>query len=337
MKKYFPILLSKSGELTALSKLNQNVKDELSPILQVLSGNIEHIKKFASSWDFTDNELFLDFSVYEDDFSLVSHFISDLISININVIPVVQLNSSKEYIDILRVLFLNGGVVKLGIRFSNASGGFIDFNNKITGMLSSLNISEKQASIILDFGLIDRHNYNTNAALGASLINNLPQSSDYDNIIIASGSFLENLSSLSPAGRVYRIQRYEWDMWNSIINVQGLPKNIKYSDYGTKYPYYSEANFLGSCSIKYTVESEYVIFRGEISTNHKDGNGQYITFSEKLVKSDDYLGEHFSWADEKINFYAEQNLKDPKKKTGNATSWVEISQNHHLTLLHSIL
>ncbi len=337
MKKYFPILLSKSGELTALTKLDQSVKDEISPILQVLAGNIDHIKKFASDWDFTDNELFLDFSLYGDDYSLVRSFIGDLGSLNINIVPVLQLNSIQKYFNILKTLLATGEITKLGLRFSNSSGGFIDFNNKISGLLSSLGISEKQASVILDFGLIDEHNYNTNAALGVSLINSLPKSSNYDNIVIASGSFLENLGSLSPAGRVYRIQRFEWDMWNSIINAKGIPQNIRYSDYGTKYPYYSEANFLGSCSIKYTVESEYVIYRGEISTNHKDGNGQYISFSEKLVNSNDYLGEHFSWADERIKFYSEQNLKDPKKKTGNATNWVEISQNHHLTLIHSLL
>jgi hypothetical protein len=206
----------------------------------------------------------------------------------------------------------------------------------LSEMLTSLEISESQVSILLDFGLVDENNYNNYAALAINTIQAIPNSKDFDNIIIASGSFLENLGSLTPAGRVYRLQRYEWNIWNLIIT-QLKQNNIKYSDYGIKYPYYAEANFQGSCSIKYTVESEYVIYRGEISSNHKDGNGQYIAFSERLVNSNDYLGEEFSWGDEKIIFYAQQDLKDPKKKTGNATSWVEISQNHHLTLIHSLL
>ncbi|WP_414649380.1 beta family protein, partial [Chitinophaga sp.] len=53
--------------------------------------------------------------------------------------------------------------------------------------------------------------------------------------------------------------------------------------------------------------------------------------------SPDYSGLTFSWGDDRIDFYARQVLTDPNRKTGNARSWVEISQNHHITLLHSLL
>jgi len=156
-------------------------------------------------------------------------------------------------------------------------------------------------------------------------------------VIVAAGSFPENLGSLNPAGRVYRLNRYEWGLWTSLQSNKGVKGTVKYSDYGTKYPYYSEANFQGSCSIKYTQEDDFVIYRGQISSNHPDGNGQYLTFSGQLIASSDYSGATFSWGDARIDFYAQQNISDPKRKTGNAGSWVEISQNHHITLLTSLL
>lgn len=337
MKKYFPILLSKAGELTALSKLSQNVKDEMSPILQVLPDSTENIKKFVSEWNFADNELFLDFSLYGADLSTIRRFISDLVSLNMNVVPVLQSNSEDIYIDVLERLFLDGEIEKIGFRFSNNSGGFIDINDNIDEMLSTLSISESQVSLILDFGLVDENNYNTFAALAINLIRQINNSADYDNLIVASGSFLENLTSLTPPGRLYKLQRYEWDIWNSILAQSEIANNIRYSDYGTKYPYYTEANFQGSCSIKYTTETEYAIYRGELSGNHQHGNGQYITFANRLLNSNDYSGETFCWGDERVEFYARQDLNDPKKKTGNAGKWVEISQNHHMTLIHSLL
>lgn len=337
MKKYFPILLSKAGELAALSKLSPIVKNEISPILQVLPNSIENIKKFVSEWNFTDNELFLDFSLYGVDLSTIRRFISDLVSLDINVVPVLQSNSKTIYIDTLERLFLDGEIEKVGFRFSNNSGGFININDNINDLLSTLSISESQVSLILDFGLVDENNYNTFAALAINLIRQINNSADYDNLIVASGSFLENLTSLTPAGKLYKLPRYEWDIWNSILAQSEIANNIKYSDYGTKYPYYTEANFQGSCSVKYTTEKEYVIYRGELSGNHQHGNGQYITFANRLSNSNDYSGEAFSWGDERVKFYAEQDLNDSRKKTGNAGNWVEISQNHHMTLIHSIL
>lgn len=142
---------------------------------------------------------------------------------------------------------------------------------------------------------------------------------------------------MTPAGRLYRLQRYEWEVWLSLSIQSDISSIIKYGDYGTKFPYYIEANFQGTCSIKYTSPDEFIIYRGELSGNHADGNGQYITFSQALVASPFYSGVNFSWGDKRIDFYSSQLLTDLNRKVGNATSWVEISQNHHFTLLHSIL
>ena len=53
MKKYYPILLFKAGDLSALSNLSTNVKSEISPILQVLEGTFPNVESFlTNNWSF---------------------------------------------------------------------------------------------------------------------------------------------------------------------------------------------------------------------------------------------------------------------------------------------
>lgn len=339
MKRYFPVLLSKAGELTALSNLTQNVKDEITPVIQVLPGNYDRVEAFASAdWSFDDNELFLDFSLC-DPFDRVAtrRLMTNLSGAGVNVIPVLQSNSDAAYTTLLQTLIANGTISNVCMRFSNGSGGFININAQVATMLGTLAINRNQTSIFLDFGFVENHNYNMISALAINIITGINHKADYNNIIVASSSFLENLSTLTPPGRLYRLQRYEWDIWQTLIAQPGFVGVVKYGDYGTKYPFYVEAKFQGTCSIKYTLPNEFIVYRGELSGNHPQGNGQYIIFSDRLVRSADYSGAGFSWGDTQIDFYAGQVLTNPKRKTGNPTSWVQISQNHHITLLHSIL
>jgi len=336
MKKYFPVLLSKAGEIKALSKLSPNVKEEIVPVIQVLTDGYDRVETFASTeWSFDDNKLFLDFSLCDPfDRARTRNLITNLSVAGVNVVPVLQTNSDARYTSLIQILIVNGLVSNVCIRFSNGSGGFLNINEQVATILRKLAINRNLTSVLLDFGFVENHNFNMVAALVITIINGINHKADYNNIILASSSFLENLTALTPPGRLYRLQRYEWDIWQTVIAQPGFAGTVKYGDYGTKYPFYAETNFQGSCSIKYTLPKEFVIYRGEISSNHAQGNGQYIIFADRLVRSADYSGAAFSWGDGQINFYAGPN---PERKTGNAKSWVEISQNHHITLLHSIL
>lgn len=337
MKKYFPILLAKAGEVTALSHLGQNVKDEIAPIFEVLPDSYGRIESsFIANWIFDDNEIYLDFSLCDPiNLRATTNLINNLSNAGVNVIPVLQQNSSAEYINSLQNLLLNQTINNVCIRFSN--GNFIDINTQVANFINSLAINRNQITLLLDFGVVTNAIYNVVAASSINIITGITHKANFHEIIIASGSFIENLSILNPAGRVYHLERYEWSIWQILQQQHQLADHIKYGDYGTKYPIHSEVNFPGSCSIKYTSPTEFVVFRGELSQNHRDGNGQYITFAKALVRSADYSGADFSWGDGRIDFFANQVLTDPRKKTGNSTNWVEISQNHHITLLHSLL
>lgn len=185
----------------------------------------------------------------------------------------------------------------------------------------------------MDIGHV-QHDTNINLASLAELTLQAlkPPPSTWADVIVAAGSFPTDLSKFR-AGSVHRLHRYEWDLWRLLRD----KFQIKYGDYGTKHHEYADTPYAASVSLKYTTEDEFVIHRGERTDNHADGHGQYITHAQKLIRSNDYSGQGFSWGDSRLDFYSRQILNDENRKTGNTTTWVQISQNHHITLLHSLL
>ncbi len=334
---YYPVLLSKESERIALKNLNPSTKSQICPIIQVLSENKDALETLLlTDWNFNNNKVLLDFSLYANlatNINEVETLFRNLIIGGINAIPVIQYNSPTEYYNLLNRLILDFNC-NVCMRASNNSGGFINYSTQLAQMQISLNLVANEVLLLLDFGYVNSNNYQNNAAIAINILQNLPTHQEWKHIIIASGSFPENLGALS-ANNLHLLKRYEWNLWLAVRNAGNF--NIGYSDYGTKYPFNSNVNFQGSCSIKYTTTDNYVIYRGELSQNHRDGNGQYITYSNQLINSAHYSGATFSWGDNRIEFIANQNINNTKRQTGNAGSWVQISQNHHLTLLESIL
>lgn len=337
MKKYFPILLSKAGELKALKELSQPVKDEICPTIQILPDDLQTVEAhLIQEWNFKDNEIIIDLSLFQFHARNVRFFFTSLFKNGVNAIPAIQQNSDPNLIALVNNLITTNGC-KVCVRTSNDTGGFTNFNANVNTLIGRVGATPTTTLLLLDLGYAQSHNYNNLAALAISTITAIPNKSQWSSLIVAAGSFPENLSALSPAGHIYRLQRYEWDIWNTIQSNRAIAGIVKYGDFGTKYPYFVDANFQGSCSIKYTVRNEFVIYRGELSGNHRDGNGQYITFAGRLTSSPDYSGITFSWGDAETHRIGSYLLTDPKKKTGNAGTWVQLSQNHHITFLHSIL
>ncbi|OYD41174.1 beta family protein [Sphingobacterium cellulitidis] len=339
MKKYFPLLLSKAGELNALKNLSDKVKDNISPILNVLQNSEEKIINFCSeNWTFPNNQILFDFT-HCDSITNYSIFglIDPLLLVDVNVIPVVSSYSSPKIINEICSLLTSNKVKKLAIRLIFENGDLNKIQNIIDEFIIKTNLSTKSILLLLDFGIVSLGTYPIYANFAKNKIQNLLNSTEYHEIIISSGSFPKNLTPFVSQDAPHLLKRYEWLLWNEITSNLGLNISLKYSDYGTKHPIFEESNFLGTCSIKYSTENYFIIYRGEKSSNHKDGNGQYINYANLLIKSNNYPGSGFSWGDYRINEIASQISNTKKKKPGNSTSWVEISQNHHITLIEGLL
>lgn len=334
MKKYFPIVLSKAGELGALNRLTPTVKSEISPVFQVLSKSRDKFERhLVQQWSFNNNQVLLDFNNHENlNAADVMRFYHRLFDQGINVVPVVQANSSNDYIQFVNNA-INNFDCKVCFKISNNSGGLYTYSQQISDLVRQINTNPENTLLLIDLGYVEHHNYNNYSAIAIQIIQNVI-SDNWAEIIVASGSFPEDLGNMA-ANVVHRLQRYEWDVWKNIVQTNGLG-NIKYSDYGTKNPIYAEVPYAGTCSIKYSTNGHFVIYKGVKSGNHRLGNGQYIVFSDQLIKTPDYYGAPFSWGDEEINRIAQEPLTG-NRHPGGGKEWVAISQNHHLSLIHSLV
>jgi hypothetical protein len=161
MKKYYPILVAKAGELSALSHLSPDVQNMTSPIIQVISGSQARLINFGCDfWNFDGNELYLDFSLVQDDEASVESFIITLVEHNVNVVPVIQDIATLRYIRLFGRLLKDDMINEVAVRFSNS--GYFDRINPINEVLiDHLSIAKENISIIIDFRYIHRNNYDS--------------------------------------------------------------------------------------------------------------------------------------------------------------------------------
>lgn len=352
MKNYYPILVSKSGETVALQHLEQKVKDEICPIIEVISSTLvkykedketkvetmhysDKFEKFLRThWSFFDNKVILDFSKFENFFQhrdYINSMLIRLINNGVNIALAVQVNSNGDLKDIIRNL-ADVFTCDVCFRFSNDSGGFLNMNNDLESMMEDCNVEMEDSYLLMDLGQIERNTYNTVGLSAGTQLQNLDyDTSDFKSVIVSSSSFPSGLSNFESRDEPHKIVRYEWALFH---NLKAAINDIKYGDYGTKAAFFKEVSYQGSVSLKYSTPKEFLIFRGQRTTDHHLGHGQFIVHAGNLVQHDGYSGNDFSWGDIK---YHEISNKDQNGKPGNSTNWVQFSQNHHITLMNSIL
>ncbi len=177
MKNYFPVLVSRKGETVALQHLQQNDKDDISPIVQVVMKEVRNEDReiirhdlpndledyFTKHWGFFGNQVMFDFSLFkelESHTEWVKKFLTNLLAVGVNSLPVVQSGGDKKYFDMIKDL-IKGSERKICIRTSNNStGGFLSCKKTINNLMSELKIKPHNVSLLFDMGQIDKTNYN---------------------------------------------------------------------------------------------------------------------------------------------------------------------------------
>ncbi|MCB0746792.1 MAG: beta family protein [Ignavibacteriae bacterium] len=354
MKKYYPILVSKNGETGALQHLEQRVKDGVCPIIEILNPTLVKIKKdkntglevesysdkfeifLKTHWNFFNNQVILDFSMFTDwerHIRFIEQTLLRLLNSGVNVVPCVQSNSTEIYKRIVTEIVKKYGC-SLCFRFSNSSGGFLHMNSEIKKMISDYSVKVDNVILLADLGQIQPNNYNTiGSTLGVVLINLSQEIERFKAVVLASSSFPATLNDFDHRKEPHTLARYEWALFNNIA--KDSLAALKYGDYGTKTANFEDVQYMGSISLKYSTDKEYVIYRGLRTIDHPLGHNQFIQHSRELVQSSYYSSSNFSWGDFR---YSQISLQDlTTGSPGNSTQWVQYSQNHHITLMHSIL
>ncbi|HUX56072.1 MAG TPA: hypothetical protein VMV77_03810 [Bacteroidales bacterium] len=248
----------------------------------------------------------------------------------INFIPVIHPNSAEGYLDLLQDGNNNNG---LCIRIKTPVNRPEDLITTINTTLEKFDIEESEIDLLIDLQYIDNgdslaHHKST----FFRFYNSLPRFKSFRRIILSAGSFPIDVNRFK-VNRISRIPRIEESLWN-IIKRDLADAPLNYGDYGNIHPIYNPLSqaYEGSCTIKYTSDTEFYIFRGKKASNCEEGSGQYHKKSKELISCPVYDGRDFSWGDEHIYKCVNREIT-----SGNAGTWVKYTLNHHFMKILSLL
>lgn len=327
---YIPITKAKQGDLDALRHLNPEILSGTKPLIQIPQTPSEVdtiITRINAALASKSATVYLDFgsvSNTENSLDYIQRIFNGIDS-SIRIIPVLYSNTSAEKLQIYAPFIANNGTC---LRVKGLYGNN-NTANEILTIINSFELIQSNVDVLLDYEYVNTRNIDdvandcihTVAALAGA---------GYRSLGIASGSFMENLGSIT-ADTVHEFPRTEHELYERVKN--HLEIDVFFSDYGNQHPLPGDVdiNFAPSCSIKYTSDNSYVVFRGQQPGKVARGSAQYFDKVRLLVEHDCYDGPEFSWADRNIFERAETT---DERHPGNAGTWVTITMNRHITKVH---
>lgn len=360
-KHYIPILRWKAAEKGALQNLKSEHKSYITPLIEfimpqpknqagektskdpkdllqesigIFKKNLPNIaanilKHWGQEAIFLDVQL-IDSSIRADSLGKILDDGSkaDIFMIPvITIIPVIGFESDIQTRQVA-VNFAKKSKNGLCLRITDSNFSEITLAQDINNFVTKNDLKIEDIDLLIDFKIIDEK---MSCESLIKKINLIPHPNKWRTFIVASGAFPKDLSHLEKHNQHY-ISRADWSTWTQLI--QKLKRRPSFADYAIQYPIYSPQNSASnpSASIRYTVEDNWVIVRGEGLRNPKGaGFKQYpaqaqILASQKKI----FKGENFSFGDS----YIDEKAKDINtKKTGNPKTWLEAGINHHLSLV----
>ena len=356
-KHYIPILRWKAAEKGALLKLKKDDKSFVTPLVEftmpqpksdgdktpkdLLNESIEKFSESLSSiadqvmkyWG--DNAIFIDIQLI--DASIRSEVLKKILEhgqqLNIfmipviTIIPVVGFESDIQTRQVA-IEFSKKSGYGLCLRITDSNFKEKSLSSDIENFLRNNKLKAEDVDMLVDFKIVNEKTFVDSLE---AKINIIPQIAKWRTFIVAGGSFPQDLSHLEKHNQ-HNIPRLDWAIWRELLNK--LKRQPSFADYTIQYPIYlpKTSVFNPSASIRYTLEKEWVIVRGEGLRNLKGaGFKQYPAQAQILANQKKvFKGEDFSAGDA----YIAEKAKDIKtEKTGNPKTWLEAGINHHMSLV----
>lgn len=339
-RMYVPALKWRQGEYRALQVLAPSVKASLMPLIDVppISWDYvqerpqkdieEHLRPIPQQVrnSMEDLPFYMDLGLLDpaDRMPTGEHPVRALLRqlSSLSVVPVTGLDREIDYQDAVKEVnreFQLGVCLRVGLEelFADA------FESRAESLLSILSASVDQADLIVDLQSVD-------TAQSAVLRTALPLAWKASNlgrwrsVVLLGTGFPTDLSEVSPG--VGTISRVEWLLWRSVSS--RIP--VRFGDYGISHFDVRELDpriMKASASIRYTGDSEWLVFRGRSLRDPRFGGfEQFRSLSAQIVNHPAYSGMAYSWGDRYI-YDCALGSEGP----GNLTVWRQVGTNHHIT------
>jgi hypothetical protein len=342
--QYVPILKWKLGEYQALARLENAVKDRVTPLIElpavgydfensrVAKSLDDHLKDFGrrlkSKWAarpcFVDTKNIAASERLADGSHPLTRVIELARSEGCGAIPVAALSSDAAYRDAAaRAVLLDerGAALRIVLEDFDRPSLVAD----IERCLQDVGVGFGSADLVVD--LCDKHFLPVTAFVQTLLVSlqRLPSLNRWRTFTVAGSSYPKTLQDI---GRTAMVPRREWALYRELVGRLGSDMRIPtFGDYAVAHPDPVELDMRlikPFAKLRYTTPEDWYIAKG--SAVRTSGFDQYRGMCDVITRQTFFDGAAFSDGDRYIAECAAGT-----ETTGNLTTWVWVSSNRHIT------
>lgn len=338
---YFPILKAKKGELNALKGLRDDVKNTITPILQLTKPTqkknkplrvidkkfiIEAANKIKSGSN--GIPFIIDTTLVSLNEELEKQLIANLAFPDLFTSPdfYLLLNIDKPASIYQACLSLGYYPKKICLKVNRNNINDENIYHRLQLIIESISYSESDIILLLDLEVVNGEDFKLLDSL-CLFFERVKSYFNFDSIVFGSGAFPDFLEGVTPWQYKYYL-RQDWRLYKKII--EAVP-GISYGDYAINTAATSDGpSFRGPSSIRYTIDDQFLVVKGanpdplEADELSKE---QLKRLSKLIVDSEYYKGADYSWGDKHIFNCAQPGLRI---KLGDPTAWRTVGTSHHI-------
>lgn len=347
-KNYVPVLKWRLGEYQALSRLENNIKNRIVPLIEMPPPGFDfetetpvksveaHLSTFGSrlksKWN--DRPCFLDMRLVGLEQTLpsgqniVGYIHAQARENDTSAIPVTPIDPPFELIEVLKgILSLDSLGVCLRLVPKDAERDGLD--TVIEELLTKLNVAKSETDVVLDFKDARFPSSKMFNLVVSDWLDSLGNIALFRNIIIVGTSYPESISQMVRAEKLEFIPRSEWIHFKSLLlsRINSGHRLPTFGDYAVSHPDLMEFDMRlvkPLAKLRYTTDDAWYVDLGQNVRTY--GFGQYREMCQKLIAKPFYDGPGYSAGDRYILECAEDSAT-----TGNLGTWTWVSNNRHFT------
>ncbi|MFJ5333481.1 hypothetical protein ACIPTZ_00815 [Pectobacterium sp. CHL-2024] len=154
-------------------------------------------------------------------------------------------------------------------------------------------------------------------------------------LIVASSSFPASIKDYVGTGSTELIPILELKLWELVSNIESNYASLTYGDYGVVSPDFMEITTKDGKGIPivpkitYTLEREYIVSRGKITSQHHRGYKQYKDMALYFTSIRGFRTD-FSFGEKYIERISDMTTKE----SGNPTTWITACMSQHVNFIY---
>lgn len=340
-----PILLWKQGELRALRELAATDRTTTIPLLEIVEVDVDQdegddpdapvgpyadlVDELVRAWG--NEHCFIDLATLDDTLAAggvhgVDRFFRLAALAGARAIPVVWLGASNAFVQAVQAVIARDGRGAC-IRVFADDVASPTFAADMQTLVGALRAPYTTLDVLIDWEAIDDGAAAQTFLTASALIQRLPNVAAWRSVSFGAGSMPNSLAGVG-VGRSL-IHRAEWDAYKQLLAAPPAGRLLSFADYCVAHPVYAPAPYLGAAAIRYTIDEDWLIYRGQSLRGPRFGGfTQFFGLAAQLVQDQEFRGPQFSWGDAQIALKARN-----QGTSGNLTTWRAIGTNHHIALV----